>query len=176
MAGLSTPVAKTDHGQGGAHAKVTLVEYGDYECGYCGLAFPIVQRVQARFGEHLRFVFRHFPLTEIHPLAEGAAEAAEFAGTHGAFWAMHDQLYQNQGELGMPLYRALAASLGLSQPGLRAALADQLYAAAISDDFEGGVRSGVNGTPAFFINGRRHDASYGYADLCAAIEAQLAVA
>ena len=176
MPGLSIPITKIDHVQGNARAKVALVEYGDYECSYCGLAFPVVQRVQVRFGEHLRFVFRHFPLTEIHPLAEGAAEAAEFAGAHGKFWAMHDQLYRNQDELGMPLYLALAASLGLPEPGLRAAVANQTYSAAISSDFDGGVRSGVNGTPAFFINGRRHDASYEYADLCAAIEAQLAMA
>lgn len=175
MPSLSIPVTKNDHVQGGPHAKLTLVEYGDYECSYCGLAFPVIQRVQARFGEHLRFVFRHFPLTEINPLAEGAAEAAEFAGAHANFWAMHDQLYQHQSELGEPLYRSIAALLGLPKRGLDATLADQVYASAINSDFDGGVRSGVNSTPAFFINGQRHDASYEYADLCAAIEAHLAM-
>lgn len=176
MPGLSIPVATSDHGQGGTRARVTLVECGDCECSYCGLAFPVVQRVQACFGEHLRFVFRHLPLTGVHPLAEGAAETAEFAGAHEKFWAMHDRLYRNQDELGTPLYLAIAASLGLSELELRAALAGHLHPAKINSDFDGGVRSGVNGTPAFFINGQRHDAPCKYADLCAAIKAQLAMA
>ena len=176
MTTLSVPVTQSDHIQGDAHAGVTLVEYGDYECSYCGLAYPIVRRLQANFGKRLRFVFRNFPLTEVHPLAEGAAEIAEFAGAHGKFWEMHDLLYANQGELGLPLYLAIAQSLGLPEQGLRAALADELYASKIKNDFLGGVRSGVNGTPAFYINDRRHDASYDYEDLCSAIDAQLGAA
>ena len=176
MSGLRIPVTKTDHILGSPHAGVILVEYGDYECSYCGLAFPVTKRIQASFGERLRFVFRHFPLTEVHPLAEGAAEAAEFAGTHGKFWEMHDQLYQHQDELGTPLYLAAAVSLGLDGAGMRAALAGQTYSSVIEGDFNGGVCNGVNGTPAFFINGQRHDGSYEYEELRAAIEVQLAMA
>lgn len=175
MATLRVPVSQSDHVQGDAHAEVTLVEYGDYECPYCGLASPIVRRVQAHFGNRLKFVFRNFPMTEVHPLAEGAAEIAEFAGARGKFWEMHDLLYANQGELGLPLYLAIAGSLRLPEQELRAALADELYASKIKDDFLGGVRSGVNGTPAFYIDDRRHDASYEYEDLCSAIDAQLGV-
>lgn len=173
MTMLSVPVRESDHIHGDANARVTLIEYGDYECEYCGLAYPIIRQVQDHFGKRLRFVFRNFPLTEIHPLAEGAAEIAEFAGAHGKFWEMHDQLYANQSELGMPLYLTIAKSLDLPEQGLRAALADERFAPKIKDDFLGGVRSGVNGTPAFYINQRRHDASYDYEVLCSAIDTQL---
>ena len=175
MTMLSVPIEESDHIHGDANAGVTLVEYGDYECEYCGLAYPIIKRVQAHFGKRLRFVFRNFPLTEIHPLAEEAAEIAEFAGAHGKFWEMHDQLYANQSALGMPLYLAIAGSLDLPEQGLRAALADEFFAPKIKDDFLGGVRSGVNGTPAFYINQRRHDASFDYEVLCSAIDTQLGV-
>src|SRR5665213_2523234 len=176
MTTLRVPVSQNDHIQGDAHAEVTLVEYGDYECPYCGLASPIVRRVQAHFGWRLRFVFRHFPMTEAHPLAEGAAEVAEFAGAHGKFWEMHDQLYANQSELGLPLYLAIAGSLSLPEQELRAALADELYASKIKDDFLGGVPFTPLRTPAFYINDQRHDASYDYEELCSAIDAQLGVA
>src|SRR5690242_48867 len=104
MATLKVPVAPDDHIKGSANAPVTLVEYGDYECPYCGAAYPIIKRVQERFGEQLRFVFRNFPLSEIHPHAESAAEAAEFANAHAKFWEMHDLLYENQDGLGESLY------------------------------------------------------------------------
>ena len=173
MTTLSVQVTERDHIHGNANARVTLVEYGDYECEYCGLAYPIIRRVQAHFGKQLKFVFRNFPLTEVHPHAEGAAEVAEFAGAHGKFWEMHDQLYANQPDLGLPLYLAIAETLDLPEQGLRAALADELFAAKIRHDFLGGVRSGVNGTPAFYINQHRHDGSFDYDVLCSAIDAQL---
>ena len=176
MSQLTLPVAAGDHVQGKAGAAVTLVEYGDYECGYCGQAAPAVRRVQDHFGDRLRFVFRNFPLTEIHPLAEDAAEFAELAGAHGRFWEAHDQLYARQDELGLPLFTDIAGQLGLPQGELHAALARRTYAPRIKADFEGGVRSGVNGTPAFYVNGRRHDQAYDYQGLRAAIEAQLALA
>jgi protein-disulfide isomerase len=154
-------------------APVTLVEYGDYECDYCGLAFPNVKQAQKRFATKLRFVFRHFPLTEAHPFAEAAAEAAEYAGTYHRFWEMHDGLYANQDELGLPLILGLGRALGLSDLGLRDALAQQRFAPKIQADFLGGVRSGVNGTPSFFINGAKHQGSYAYEELAAAIDARL---
>jgi len=173
MSLLRIPVTPADHIQGPDDAPVTMVEYGDYECPYCGLAFPNVKLAQKRFGKKLRFVFRHFPLTEVHPFAEAAAEAAEYAGTHNLFWKMHDGLYTNQNELGLPLILTLGSALGLSDLGLRDALAKQRFAAKIQADFLGGVRSGVNGTPAFFINGEKHEGSYLYQELAAAIDAHL---
>jgi protein-disulfide isomerase len=173
MTRLRIPVTADDHIQGPLDAPVTLVEYGDYECGYCGLAFPNVKRVQQRFAEQLRFVFRHFPLTEAHPFAESAAEAAEYAATHNRFWDMHDGLYSNQDQLGVPLVLGLGRALGLSELGLRDAMAEKRFSAKIQADFLGGVRSGVNGTPSFYINGEKHQGSYAYDELAAAVAAQL---
>jgi protein-disulfide isomerase len=173
MSMLRAPVTPHDHIRGPAGAPVTLVEYGDYECPHCGAAHPIVNLVQEHFGPRLRFVFRHFPMNQVHPNAESAAESAEFAGVHRRFWEMHDGIYENQDRLGLPLLFALAGALGLSEPDLRAALASGTYAPKVRSDFLGGVRSGVNGTPTFFINGVRHDGTYAFDDLVAAIELQL---
>jgi protein-disulfide isomerase len=142
------------------------------------MAHPVVKAVQDNFGTLLRFVFRHFPLTEIHPFAQSAAETAEFAGAHRKFWEMHDGLYANQemlqdGASAIRLLFALAETLGLSGDRLRDALENGEYTPKVRDDFMGGVRSGVNGTPTFFINGRRHDGSYAFDDLVGAIEATL---
>jgi len=152
---------------------VTLVEYGDFECPGCGAAHPIVNLVLQHFGPKLQFVFRHFPLTQVHLNAEPAAESAEFAGAHGRFWEMHDGIYENQDRLGPPLLFALAGALELSELELRNALASEKYAPKIKSDFLGGVRSGVNGTPSFFVNGLQHEGSYAFEDLVAAIEQHL---
>jgi protein-disulfide isomerase len=173
MSTLKVPVGPADHIQGDDTAGCTLVEYGDYECPYCGQAYPIVKRVQKHFGKRLRFVFRNFPLGEMHPHAEFAAETAEFAAAHGKFWEMHDALYENQQRLGGPLFQQLAKDLKLAQADLLASLEKREYMPKVRADFSGGVRSGVNGTPTFFINGQRHDASFEYDDLVAAIEAVL---
>jgi protein-disulfide isomerase len=171
MAQLRIPVTPADHVIGDENAAVTIVEYGDYECPFCAAAHPIVKQVLARHGGRLRFVFRHFPLTEMHPHAEPAAETAEFAGAHGLFWPAHDAIYANQQRLNVPLLIALAASLKLSTVGLRDALAEHRFLPKIQADFAGGVRSGVNGTPTFFINGMRFDHPAGAAVLPAAIDA-----
>jgi protein-disulfide isomerase len=173
MGTLKIPVTQRDHIRGPADAPITLVEYGDYECPHCGLAHPIVNAVQEHFARRLRFVFRHFPLNQIHPNAEAAAESAEFAGARGRFWEMHDGIYDNQDRLGLPLLLVLAVRLGLSEPELRNALASGEYEPKVRADFLGGVRSGVNGTPSFFINGERHDGTYEFDDLVAAIERRL---
>ena len=170
MSELRIPVRPDDHAQGPDDAPVTLVEYGDYQCPYCGEAYPIVKRLQKHFGKTLRFVFRNFPLRESHPHAESAAETAEFAGAQGKFWEMHDRLFENQDHLGGPLYLELAKALGLSTTALRQALDDGQYKARIDADFTGGVRSGVNGTPTFFINGDRHDGPFDYDTLAHAIQ------
>ena len=173
MARLKVPVTQHDHIHGPADAAVTLVEYGDYECEYCAPADAIFHALQERFPKDLEFVFRHFPLDDVHPNAEAAAEAAEFAAAHGRFWEMHDGLYANQERLGLPLLLELAQALGLSESELRKALDSGAYAAKVRSDVRGGERSGVDGTPTFFINGRRLDGSFAFDDLVAAIELQL---
>jgi len=168
---LAVPVGEDrDHIQGPADAAVTLVEYGDYECPYCGAAYPIVKDVQAEMGERLRFVFRNFPITTSHPHAEHAAEAAEAAGSLGKFWEMHDLLYENQKRLGDQDLRAYAEKLGLDVEKFDKELAEHIHAPRVREDFMSGVRSGVNGTPSFYIDGVRHDDSYDLATLLAALE------
>jgi protein-disulfide isomerase len=174
MALLRVPVTSRDHMQGGADPLVTLVEYGDYQCPHCAAAQPIVKQIQNRIGDRLLLVFRHFPLVEVHPLAGPAAEAAEFAGSRERFWPMHEMIFANQHQLSIPLLIALASSLKLSVVDLRDALAYRLYASKVQADFIGGVRSGVNGTPTFFINGVRHDHPLGAAVLSDAIDQALA--
>lgn len=173
MSTLRVPVTQHDHTKGPANAPVTLVEYGDYECPHCGAAHPIVNSVLEYFGPRLQFAFRHFPLTQVHPNAEAAAESAEFAGAHELFWEMHDGIYENQDRLSPALLFALAKALGLSELELRNALAEETFAPKVKRDFLSGVRSGVNGTPSFFINGHKHDGSYAFNDLVLAIELQL---
>jgi protein-disulfide isomerase len=170
-AALAMPVAEDrDHIEGPAEAAVTLVEYGDYECPYCGAAYPIVKEVQARMGDSLRFVFRNFPITTSHPHAEQAAEAAEAAAAQGRFWPMHDLLYENQRRLGDRDLRAYAEQLGLDLEPFDKELAGHIHAARVREDFMSGVRSGVNGTPSFYVNGARHDDSYDIETLLGALE------
>jgi protein-disulfide isomerase len=159
-----------DHVQGPADAAVTLVEYGDYECPYCGAAYPIVKEVQSRMDERLRFAFRNFPITTSHPHAEQAAEAAEAAAIQGSFWQMHDVLYENQRRLRDQDLRGYAETLGLDVEQLDRELAEHVHAARVREDFMSGVRSGVNGTPTFYINGVRHDDSYAIETLLVALE------
>ena len=173
MSGLRIPVNDKDHIEGGPDAAVTVVEYGDYQCPYCGDAYGIVKQVQQRFGSRMRLVFRNFPLTEIHPQAMAAAVLAEYAATHGKFWQAHDALYEHQQQLGGELYLAIARKLGLPEDGLREALESGEYAARIQDDMDGGIRSGVNGTPTFFINGVRFEPRRGFEELFDAVQAQL---
>jgi protein-disulfide isomerase len=168
---LTLPVSEDrDHIQGPAEAAVTLVEYGDYECPYCGAAYPIIKEVQARMGERLRFVFRNFPISTSHAHAEQAAEAAEAAAAQGRFWQMHDLLYENQQRLGDEDLRAYAEQLGLEVGPFDQELSEHVHAERVREDFMSGVRSGVNGTPTFYINGARYDDSYDRETLLAALE------
>jgi protein-disulfide isomerase len=168
---LTVPVDEgRDHVQGPADAAVTLVEYGDYECPYCGAAYPIVKEVQARMGDRLRFVFRNFPITTSHPHAEQAAESAEAAAAQERFWEMHDVLYENQRHLGDDHLLGYAEQLGLDVERFGKELAEHVHARRVREDFMSGVRSGVNGTPTFYINGMRHDDSYELETLLAALE------
>jgi Thioredoxin len=128
MSLLRAPVNSSDHVQGPDNAPVTLLEYGDYQCPHCGAAHPVVQRVQRYFSSRLRLAYRHFPLTEIHEYAEAAAETAEYAGFYGRFWEAHDMLFENQDRLGLPLFLAIVRYFGLSEQGLRDALAHGTFA------------------------------------------------
>jgi protein-disulfide isomerase len=167
---LTLPVTEgRDHIRGPADAPVTLLEYGDYECPYCGAAYPIIKEVQARIGENLRFVFRNFPITTSHPHAEQAAEAAEAAAAQGKFWEMHDRLYENQSRLGDGDLLRYAEELGLDVARFDRELAEHVHAARVREDFMSGVRSGVNGTPSFYINDLRYDDSYDLETLLSAL-------
>jgi protein-disulfide isomerase len=154
---LRVPVGSEDHAQGASEAPLTLVEYGDYQCGHCGRAHPAVKALQKRFGSGLRFVFRNMPLVRTHPEAQLAAEAAEAAGAQGRFWEMHEALYENQHSLGPELIREQARRIGLDMERFEKDLAEHRFRKRVREDFMGGVRSGVNGTPTFFINGERYD-------------------
>ena len=176
MSKLKNPVTAEDHAQGPADAPVTLAEYGDYECPHCGHAYPIVKQLQEEFGDDLRLVFRNFPLANAHPHAELAAEAAEAAAAQGKFWEMYDWLFENQADLSAANIVAGGKELGLDVKRLAKEIEERKYQEKVRHDFSGGVRSGVNGTPTFFINGVRHDADFELETLTEAIQAALAEA
>ncbi|HYG07136.1 MAG TPA: thioredoxin domain-containing protein [Stenotrophomonas sp.] len=161
MSRLTIAVHAGDHSSGPADAPVTLVEYGDYECPYCGEAYPLLKAVQAALGDRLRFVFRNFPLAEMHPHALHAAQFAEAAAAAGKFWEAHDMLYEHQDELSDHDLARYARELGLPNTAFGEAVSGH-YDAKIEGDFSGGVRSGVNGTPTLFINGQRYDGPRDY--------------
>ena len=157
---LTPPVGSADHSQGGEDAEVTLVEYGDFECPYCGAAYPILKRVQQRLGMRLRFVFRHFPIAESHPHAEAAAEASESVTAQGgpkAFWRMHDLIFEHQRSLKHGDLARYAEEAGAKGDVVLTDLDEGRYRELVQESFMGGVRSGVNGTPALFIDGVRYD-------------------
>jgi len=167
---LTLPLSSRDHMQGSPLAPVILVEYGDYECPFCGQAYLVVKEVQRLLGKQLCFVFRNFPLSAAHPHAEHAAEAAEAAGAQNAFWPMHDVLYENQDALEDEDLARYAKALKLDLPRFVKEMEAHTYAERVRNDFGSGVRSGVNGTPTFFINGMRHDGPFDLRSLLAAIE------
>jgi len=169
MSKLSAPVSSHDHTQGKSNAPWTLVEYGDYQCPSCGDAQPIVKQLQQHFGDQLRFVFRNFPL-EMHPYAEHAAEASEFAAAHGKFWEMHDLLFEHHANLKDSVLLKLAVKLRLSSDHLAHALKEGAYAARVQLDLDSGMASGVQGTPTFYINSQRYDGDYDFDSLVEAIE------
>jgi len=156
--------------QGPGTAPVTLVEYGDFECPYCGAAHVIIKKIQELMEDDLRFVFRHFPLTQMHPHAEAAAEGSEAAGAQGRFWEMHDLLYENQATLDAWHLAQFAHELGLNTRRFVRELEEGTHRERVREDFLSGVKSGVNGTPAFFINGARYDGSWNIEPLLAALK------
>jgi protein-disulfide isomerase len=169
MSKLITAVGRQDHLRGTPKAPVILVEYGDFECPYCGRAYRILRDIEEEMGSQLCVVFRHFPLASIHPHAEAAALAAEAAGAQGKFWEMHDVLYENQNALGDDDLLRYAEALDLERTEFEEALRTETSLPHIQEDFMSGVRSGVNGTPTFFINGERHEGSYEYPVLIRAL-------
>jgi len=157
---LTVPVGPRDHTDGPESAPVTLVEYGDFECPQCAAAYPIVERLRDTFGQRLRFVFRHFPLTSSHPHAQRAAEAAEWAASQGAFWPMYHALYAARADLNDRKILTTAAGLGVSPVEIEKAWAAHTFIPRVKEDFTSGIKSGVTGTPSFFINGARHEGSW----------------
>jgi Na+:H+ antiporter, NhaA family len=175
IATLSPPVdPQRDHVRGRADAPVTLVEYADFQCPYCGEAYPVVNDLLERFGDQLRFVFRHMPLPDLHPRAPFAAEAAEAAAVQGRFWEMHDRLFEHQLELRDSDLRDHAEAIGVpDRDRFDAELRDQAHAARVDADYRSGAQSGVPSTPRFFVNGLIHLGSASYAELGEAIDAEL---
>lgn len=176
---LRPPVSERDHAAGPASAPLTLVEYGDYQCPHCAAADPVVRSVQKAFGERLRFVFRNFPLAEAHPAAEPAAEFAEGSAAQGKFWEAHDAIFawsrrHGPPSLGPEAFASIAEHLRLDARQLEVDVVEHRYLERIRSDFQSGVRSGVNGTPTFFINGVRHDDAPTLEALTQALNAALA--
>jgi len=157
---LQRPVEARDWARGPASAPVTLLEYGDFECPACGRAFHELKRLERGLHDRIRFVFRHFPLSQMHPHATLAAEAAEAAGAQGKFWEMHDTLFVNQGALALDALLSYARQLRLDVQRVSLDLDQHLFLPKVRRDFLDGVRSGVNGTPTLFINGTRWDGPY----------------
>ena len=156
---LTVPVNENDYTQGPDDAPVTLVEYGDYQCPHCRLVYYNIKELQARLGDRLRYVYRHLPITAIHPEATLAAEATEAAGAQGKFWEMHDQLYGHP-ELDRENILTYAEEIGLDMEQFRRDLEERTYQEKVQEDFNSGIRSGVNGTPTFFLNGERYDGAW----------------
>ena len=170
---LTQPVSAVDHVQGPEHARVTVVEYGDFECPNCKQAAPSVKLLMQRFPERVRFVFRHFPLVEVHPHAQLAAEAAETAGAQGKFWPMHDLLFEHQLHLKDSQLRGYAGQLQLDMTRYAAEMDDHVYLQRVREHQQSGRDSGARGTPTFFVNGRLQDVSFGLQGLFGAVEAVL---
>ena len=170
---LVMPVSARDHLRGRLTAPLTLVEYGDFQCPHCGAAYPIVEQIRQVMGNRLCFAYRHFPLARIHPRAEPAAEAAEAAGAQGRFWPMHDILFENQDALEDADLVLYARTLRLDVARFTEDLATGVHAPRVREDFMTGVRSGVNGTPTFFINEMRHDGPYDLESLVQALKEAL---
>jgi protein-disulfide isomerase len=167
---LDPPLGDRDHVDGPPDAPLELVMYGDFQCPFCSAAQPILRRVRDRLDGRLRFAFRHFPLTEVHPDAQRAAEASEAAAAQGAFWPMHDALYAAGGALGLDAVLAAAAGLGLDAERVRAELADGAHAERVATDVRSGRAAGITGTPAFYAAGVRHRGGYDAQSLIAALE------
>ena len=159
---VSISVGPDDHSRGPLDAKLTVVEYGDYQCPYCGQAHPIVERMRTAFADSMRLIFRNLPLVDVHPHAEAAAEIAEAVGEQGKFWEIHDTIYENQHDLSDAALLGYVEQVGADVDKVKSDIADGGPRQRVEADFEGAIRSGANGTPTFFVNGLRYDGSWLY--------------
>jgi len=159
---LTIPVTQNDHIQGSITAPLVVVEYGDFECSYCGQAYTIVKKIQKELGDDMCLVFRSFPLSQAHPHAQHAAQAAEIADGQGKFWEYHDVLFEHQRSLDDPSLVRHATDLGLDGAAFKTDLQKAAFKDKVQESFMGGVASGVNGTPSFFVNGSRYDGDWQY--------------
>jgi protein-disulfide isomerase len=157
---LTPSVQQNDHLSGNPDASIELVEYGDYECPHCGRAYPIIKSIQQQLGADLKFVFRNFPLSKVHPNAVAAAIAAEAANMQGKFWEMHDIIYENQKTLDTESIFRFAETTGLNTMRFKNDIQQKELADKVEQDFETGLRSGVNRTPTFFINGQKYEGEW----------------
>jgi len=157
---LRVPVTEKDHIEGKLNASIELVEYGDYQCPYCGKAYYDVKKIQKEMGDELKFVFRNFPLINMHKYALDAAIASEIAGEMGEFWKMHDILFENQDALSDTDLIRYAGEIGLDVEKFESMFSNSKYEGKIEKELEGGLRSGVNGTPSFFVNGKKYEGDY----------------
>ncbi|MDQ4127086.1 MAG: DsbA family protein [Actinomycetota bacterium] len=167
---LTPPVGERDRVRGPAETPVTLVEFGDYDCPYTVRAYSVVRGLRRRLGDRMRFVFRVFPLTQLHEHAQSAAEAAEAAAAQGKFWEMHDRLFEAHRRLADQDLRSYAREVGLDGRRFDEELAQHAHAHKVREDLQSALRSGAPGTPAFFINGVRHQGAHNLKTLLAAIE------
>lgn len=167
---LRVAVNENDQKQGNPQAPVILVEYGDYECPYCGEAYPIIKEIQNYFDDKLLFVFRNFPLAEMHPNALAAACVAESAANQHKFWEVHDLIYENQEDISFNQLMKYARTVGTDIKKLESDMNSLKVINKVEGDMESGARSGVNGTPTFFINGKRHNGNYEFEELKNALE------
>ncbi|HEY6282280.1 MAG TPA: DsbA family protein [Burkholderiales bacterium] len=170
---LAVPVTHADHFLGPESAKITVVEYGDFECPECGQAYPAVKILLKHFGDRVRFVFRHFPLVEVHPHAEVAAEAAEAADAQDKFWQMHNLLFEHQLHLKAKQLRQYASEAELDLERYDYEMGDHVYLQRVQEHIESGKKSGVRSTPTFFVNSAIQDVSFGMEQLYQAIEIML---
>jgi protein-disulfide isomerase len=172
-AGLVDPSGGTEHVKGPDDAPITIIEYGDFECPNCKQAAPVCALLLARFAGRVRFVYRHFPLEEVHPHALLAAEASEAAATQGKFWEMHDLLFANQHDLQLPRLRELASELGLDMRRFSSELRDHVHLQPVREHEQSGRASGVRATPTFFVNRKICDVSFGVQQLERTVEGAL---
>jgi protein-disulfide isomerase len=160
-----------DHAQGSSEAPVTIVEYGDFECPYCGRAYPILRQLRQELGDQIRLIYRHFPLNSVHPHASVAAQAAEAAGAQGKFWEMHSMLFENQDALENVDFDQYALRVGLEVYRFRADLSSERFSRRVQRDFESGSQLGVSKTPTLFINGVKYDGPLEYESILKAVRA-----
>ncbi len=169
---LLLPIQPDDHVQGPPGARLTLVEYGDYQCPACGQLFLTIRQLHEQLANEVRFVYRHYPLSGLHPLAQAAAEAAEAAGAQGKFWEMHDLLFDHQTAMGKKTFEEFAEELTLDTNRFRKDLKDRTFESRVREDFKRGVANGVYGTPGLFVNGIRQLGAFDPASILAELDRQ----